>query len=99
MPWLCRRIRRCTFRYRLNVKDNDGRSWKVVTWLCRVWPRILNGDGLPGNTCPVCGLPVKAQRTAQHPRGGLFVGSRPKGELEALCHQQNGTDHQVPIHW
>ena len=69
-----------------------------MTWLRRVWPRILNGDGEGGITCPVCGLPVHVQPTAPYPAAGPFVGARPKGELEGLCHQQNGTDHQVPIH-
>ncbi len=24
---------------------------------------------------------------------------RPTGEVEALCREQNGTDHHVRIHW
>jgi hypothetical protein len=24
---------------------------------------------------------------------------RPRGELEALCENQNGTKHDAPIHW
>lgn len=65
----------------------------------RLWARLWYGDGKPQTTCPVCGRGVNAiPNTVAGPVGPLSM-PRPVGELEALCHQQNGTDHQVPIHW
>jgi hypothetical protein len=78
----------------LKVKPHHG---KGVMRLRSFWTRLLNGDG--GIKCPVCGLPVHVQPTAPYPAAGPFIGARPKGELEALCNEQNGTDHEVPIHW
>lgn len=71
-----------------------------VISLRRLWTLIKWGDGKrPGTTCPVCGRPVDAMPNTMMSKGGPMSVPRPKGELEALCHQQHGTDHHVPIHW
>jgi len=46
--------------------------------------------------CPVCGRRLD---TTPNQVGGGWTLPRPHGQLEALCKDQHGTDHGVPIHW
>src|SRR3954463_7185257 len=45
--------------------------------------------------CPVCGRTLKTDTEG----GGRWHLPRPKGYLEAICRQQHGTDHGVPVRW
>ena len=49
--------------------------------------------------CPACGRDLKTGPSNAHVSGSHFHLERPAGQLEAICGEQHGTEHHVPIRW